>query len=151
MEMVRVHAKAAGVSLDARADDNLPLLQADKRMVKQIIINLLSNAVKFTSNGGRATVSACVEPNGGIELAITDTGIGIAENNIKKAMAPFGQIDSEIARKHRGTGLGLPLVKDMAKLHGGSMDISSEVGTGTTVTVKFPRQRVISKENSRSF
>ncbi len=145
LEMVRVHAVKAGVSLDVQADDDLPLLHADKRMIKQIILNLLSNAIKFTSKGGRITVSAYVNPEGGIEMAISDTGIGIARKNIKKAMAPFGQIDSETARKHKGTGLGLPLVKDQVELHGGSMDIASEVGKGTTVTVKFPRQRTISK------
>ena len=76
-------------------------------------------------------------------LAVRDTGIGISKENQALAMAPFGQVDSTLARRYRGTGLGLPLVKSMSELHGASVELESEAGAGTTVTIRFPSERVI--------
>jgi signal transduction histidine kinase len=119
-----------------------PLLYADSRKVKQILLNLLSNAIKFTPAGGRVLLRSERAEDDGIKFIIDDNGIGIAFEDIKKALAPFSQVDTRLNRKFEGTGLGLPLSKGMAELHQGSLDINSRLGAGTTVTVKFPAKRV---------
>jgi signal transduction histidine kinase len=110
-------------------------------MIKQILLNLLSNAVKFTPSGGRITVLARTAAHDVLELAVADTGIGMAPKDIPTALEPFGQVDSTLSRKFQGTGLGLPLVKALAELHGGTLAIDSALGVGTTVTVRFPASR----------
>ncbi len=114
-------------------------LIADKRALKQVLINLLSNAVKFTPEGGRVTL-ACRSVQGGVEFAVTDTGIGIDEKDIELALSPFGQIDSHYARRHEGTGLGLPIVRGIVALHDGKLKLDSRVGAGTMVTFFLPNQ-----------
>ncbi|MBI3706403.1 MAG: PAS-domain containing protein [Proteobacteria bacterium] len=121
----------------------LPPLRADERRLKQILLNLLSNAVKFTPPGGSVTVEIVIEPTAGLVLRVADTGIGIAEADIPRALEPFGQVDSTLTRKYEGSGLGLPLTKALMELHGGTLQIASKVGTGTTVTVTFPPERVV--------
>jgi len=118
-------------------------LRADERAVKQILINLLSNAVKFTPAGGAVTVRARLDDAGNFLLSVTDTGIGIAEKDMAKAMAAFSQVDNSLTRKFAGTGLGLPLVRLLAGLHGGEMSLESKVGVGTTVTVRLPQRRAV--------
>jgi signal transduction histidine kinase len=117
-------------------------LKGDERRLRQILFNLLSNAIKFTPEGGEVTASVFLNANG-LNIAVADTGIGIAEEDIPRALERFGQIDSALGRKHTGTGLGLPLAKELAELHGGTLAIASEVGVGTTVTVTFPPERVV--------
>ena len=126
-----------------KIDNKLPLLYADERLFKQTLLNLFSNAVKFTPEGGRITVKAGVEKSGSIVITVTDTGIGIASTDIKKVLSPFGQVDGELSRKYHGTGLGLPLSKTFMELHGGTLDIKSKKGSGTTVSLRFPSERVI--------
>ncbi len=109
----------------------------------QILANLLSNAVKFTPSGGRVAVKAWYGPHGGYVVQVVDNGIGMALEDIPKALARFGQVDSGLQRAHEGTGLGLPLTKSLIELHGGSLDLQSEVELGTTVTVHFPADRVV--------
>ncbi len=121
----------------------LPLLYADPRMVKQILTNLLSNAVKFTPPGGRIEVSAWLDRDGAYFLQVTDSGIGIAADDIPKALARFEQIEGQHSRRFDGTGLGLPLTKALVELHGGSFWLESEVGDGTTVRIRFPETRTI--------
>jgi signal transduction histidine kinase/sensor domain CHASE-containing protein len=116
-------------------------IQADGRAVFRALLNLLSNAVKFTPAGGTVTLRYRRNAEGAIAFSVTDTGIGIAPADIEKALSPFGQIDSDMARRFRGTGLGLSIVKGICELHGGTLDIDSEVGTGTTVTIVIPDQR----------
>ncbi len=140
--LVKGRAKDTGVNLKADIADSLPLLYADERKLKQILINLLSNAIKFTLPGGQVTIRARPHSDDGFVFQVSDTGIGIALEDIPKALAPFSQIDSMFSRKHNGTGLGLPLTKSLTELHGGSLDLQSEVGVGTTVTVRFPAARV---------
>jgi signal transduction histidine kinase len=113
-------------------------LDADPVKVRQILINLLSNAVKFTPAGGTVTLVGR-ETADGVELVVTDTGIGMKEEDIPTALAPFGQIDSRLARAYEGTGLGLPLTKALVELHDGTLRIASRPGEGTTVTVNLPR------------
>ncbi|MBX6322445.1 MAG: HAMP domain-containing histidine kinase [Rhodospirillaceae bacterium] len=114
---------------------------ADERKIRQSIINLLSNAVKFTPPGGRMTLAIRAEPGQPIAVAVSDTGIGIAEKDISRALAPFQQIDSAFSRKYEGSGLGLAITKALIDLHGGTLTIDSEVGRGTTVTLTLPPER----------
>ncbi|MCB1155331.1 histidine kinase, partial [bacterium] len=143
INIIRSRAEKGQVEIVENLGD-LPLaIRADERAFRQIMINLMSNAVKFTPEGGTVTIRGRVTGRGGLELIIQDTGIGIAPEDIKTALEPFGQIDSLLARRHEGTGLGLPLAKSLTELHGGTMKIESSVGFGTTVTVAFPANRVI--------
>jgi signal transduction histidine kinase len=111
--------------------------------MKQVLINLLSNAVKFTPPGGRVTVTNRRLSDGSIEIAVSDTGIGMAPEEIPKALAPFGQVDGHLSRRYEGTGLGLPLAQRLIQGHGGTLKIESEKGVGTTVVVQLPPDRHI--------
>ena len=130
------------IELVAELAPGRPLLYADSRKVKQVLLNLLSNAIKFTPAGGRVLMKSNRARDDGIELSVQDNGIGIAFDDIKKALAPFSQVDTRLNRKFDGTGLGLPLSKGIAELHEGTLDVNSRLGAGTTVTVKFPAKRV---------
>ena len=141
--IMRDRAEEAGVMLQHSFPRHLPHLKADPRAVKQILLNLLSNAVKFTDPGGRVLVYGNIAEDGGMLLHVEDTGIGIAEADIAKAMAPFGQVDSSLSRKYEGTGLGLPLTRHLVDLHDGELTLSSVMGQGTQVTISFPHQRVM--------
>jgi signal transduction histidine kinase len=133
----------AGVALVIDVPDVLPRLLADRRKIRQILLNLISNAIKFTPPGGEVTVSAALEREGGMTLVIADTGIGIARDDIARALTPFGQVESSLARRYEGAGLGLPLTRALAQRHGGTMVLESEPGKGTRVYVRLPRERVI--------
>jgi len=135
-------ARENGVILAADIAGGLPPLQADRRAVFQICLNLLSNAVKFTPDKGEATIFAHPEPGGGIAFGVRDTGIGMTEAEIERAMQRFGQVHNVMTRDRQGTGLGLPLVQELALLHGGSVTIDSVPGAGTCVTVRFGADRV---------
>ena len=137
--IVREMADKAGVDYDVTLADVLPHVRADSGRLRQILINLLGNAVKFTPSGGRVSLSAQATPDGGLQFCIADTGIGIARDKIEVAMSPFGQVDSRLARRFEGTGLGLPLTKRLVELHGGTFHLSSEPGRGTIVTVRLPK------------
>jgi signal transduction histidine kinase len=147
--LMRDRADAAGIRLVQELPTNLPQLQGDSRRLKQILLNLLSNAVKFTPSGGRVTIRAATAADG-FRLIIEDTGIGIAKQDIEKAMRPFGQIDSRLARKYQGTGLGLPLARAMAELHGGRLEIDSAPGHGTIATLWLPGRRVLARASASS-
>ena len=139
-----INEKAASkkITLAVEAASNLPHVRADKRKIRQILLNLLSNAVKFTPEGGSVTLIARQERNGQITLSVRDTGIGIPEDEIQKALSVFGQVHR--SQSHEGTGLGLPLCKMFTELHGGKLSLSSKVGEGTTVSVTLPAERAIS-------
>jgi signal transduction histidine kinase len=142
LPIVRGRAAAGELALGVTLADDLPQLRGDPRALKQILINLLSNAIKFTEPGGRVTISAEFE-RGMIALAVTDTGIGIAEADLPAALTTFGQVEGGLSRKHEGTGLGLPLVVALAELHGAVFKLDSTPGTGTTASVTFPSRRTI--------
>jgi signal transduction histidine kinase len=120
-------------------------LEADEKRLHQLLLNLVSNAVKFTPEGGEVRISV-YRRGGRIVVAVSDTGIGMSAGDIPKALSRFGQIDSEQGRKHEGTGLGLPLAKQLTELHGGQFAIESEPDVGTTVTLTFPPERTLSFE-----
>ncbi len=122
LRLARERAEAAGVSVTAEVPDGLPWLRADERLIKQIMTNLLSNAIKFTPKGGSAVMRATCDGSNALALSVEDTGIGIAPEDIPRALERFGQIDSSLSRRYSGTGLGLPLVKAFTELHGGSFD-----------------------------
>ncbi len=136
-------ARKGNVELELDVSDDIPLLYADERKVKQILLNLLSNAIKFTPEGGKVTLKIWSRAESGYVFQVIDTGIGIAFKDIPKAMASFQQIDSGLARKHEGTGLGLPLTKSLVEMHGGYLDLQSKVGVGTSVTLRFPAERIV--------
>jgi len=142
LTMVAGQAKAANIEVSSSIAPNLPLLKADRRRVKQVLINLLANAIKFTPAGGKVRLSAAHARDGGLVLAVADTGIGIAKEDIPKALERFGQVDSKLSRRYEGAGLGLPLAKQLMELHGGALVLESELNVGTTVSVTFPRERL---------
>jgi len=141
--MLEEQAAAGGLVLETTLQDRLPRLRADEHMLKQMLLNLLWNAVKFTPEGGRISMLAESADNGTFRIEVADTGIGMSPEEIPTALTPFRQLDSGLARKHGGTGLGLPLVKSRIELHGGSIAIESAPGVGTTVILVFPADRVV--------
>jgi signal transduction histidine kinase len=142
LRMVASHAEKCDIALSTELAADLPELRADKRRIKQVLINLLSNAVKFTPAGGEVKLSAS-RSEAGLAIAVMDTGIGIAQGDIPKALERFGQVDSSLARKYEGTGLGLPLSKQLMELHGGSLVLESQESIGTRVTVTLPLDRLV--------
>jgi len=132
-----------GLRLAIELAPNLPLLRADELRLKQILLNLLSNSVKFTAAGGRITLGAARNWDGGVALTIADTGIGMTPEEVPLALEPFRQLDSAFNRRFEGTGLGLPLARRLAELHGGTLAIDSARDAGTTVTLTLPASRVI--------
>ncbi|HXC54292.1 MAG TPA: ATP-binding protein [Rhizomicrobium sp.] len=144
LRMVEGQARQGGLDLGSAFEPDLPLLRADPRRLKQVLINLLANAVKFTPAGGNVAVRVS-RLDGGIAIAVVDTGIGIAPDDIPRALERFGQVDSSLARKYEGAGLGLPLAKQFVEMHGGTLTLESRLHAGTTVTVKLPAARIVDK------
>jgi len=117
-------------------------LIAEKQAVKQMLINLLSNAIKFSADSSLVIINCDIDEKSRLHISISDTGIGLTEDEIHKAMSPFGQIESDHSKSISGTGLGLTLVRSLIDLHGGELDMISQKGIGTTVTLIFPDHRV---------
>ena len=133
----------ADKTFDVRIDSALPGLVADPRVFKQILLNLLSNAMKFTDAGGRVVLTVGLDPAGGMRIVVSDTGIGIPAAEIPNLTRPFHQVDGSLERSHEGSGLGLALVAAFVEMHRGRLDIDSELGVGTTMTITFPAERVL--------
>jgi PAS domain S-box-containing protein len=141
--IVKDGAAAGLVRLAVEIEDDVPYVAADQTRLTEILLNLLSNAIKFTELGGSVTVAVQRTCEGGIEFLVRDSGCGMTPAEIEVAMELFGQVDAGLARRHEGTGLGLPLARKLAELHGGSLTVASEKGRGTTVTVALPPARVV--------
>ncbi|MEX2454744.1 MAG: ATP-binding protein [Rhodospirillaceae bacterium] len=137
IRLVRDRADEEHIALVSNLSGAPETVEGDHRKIMQILLNLLSNAIKFTPRGGVVTVVAKASGDGA-EILVTDTGVGMSERDIEVALAPFGQVDSSLNRQHAGTGLGLPLSRALAELHGGRLDIESAPGCGTTVRVFLP-------------
>ena len=137
VRLISEDAAKRNIELISDVPDDLPAFYGDQRMIKQILINLLSNAVKFTPEKGRIKLAASADADG-FRISVADNGIGIPADKIETVLEPFGQVDSRLERAYEGTGLGLPLVKSMVKLHGGGLAIDSRVGVGTTIEIRFP-------------
>ena len=136
-------AEASNQHLSAAVSPDLPALQGDEKALIQVLNNLLSNAIKFTPDGGKIGVVANLDESESIVLRIADTGIGMSEHDLAKALQPFEQAGGMHSRRHEGTGLGLHLCANFMRLFGGSIGIESEVGKGTTVTLVFPPERTV--------
>ena len=142
IRMVEMQAQKRTIALTTAIAPRLSSLRADPLRLKQIVVNLLSNAVKFTPEGGKVTLLAG-ERSGGLVIEVCDTGIGMSPGQIEKALEPFGQIENSSNRKYSGTGLGLPIAKRLAELHGGALTIDSTPARGTRVTILMPPSRVL--------
>jgi len=139
-------ARTAGQDIELELDEPLPFLHADPGAFRQILINLVSNALKFTPEGGLIVVSAKVELGGRLTISVADNGIGIPAEHLDGVFQPFIQVDSSLARKYEGTGLGLPLTKSLVQLHGGTIRIDSAPRHGTTVYVTFEKDMVLPRD-----
>ncbi len=142
-QLVRRRISDGGLSDMVELAADLPLLRADERKTKQVLLNLVINAVKFTPSGGHIEIAGRFDPETGVILTVKDTGIGIAPGDLARVLEPFEQVDSSFTRSRQGTGLGLPLVKAIMERHGGSLAISSEIDAGTRVSVIFPPWRAV--------
>jgi two-component system cell cycle sensor histidine kinase PleC len=142
LSLFAVRAAEGKIDLKRDIESNLPLLIADERALRQIMLNLISNAVKFTPEHGTVTVFARRNPLGGMDLGVTDSGVGIAPHDLTYVFEAFGQGQHDISVREKGTGLGLPIVRGLVEAHGGKVQLKSELGKGTTVTATFPRERM---------
>lgn len=138
MKVVSQAAAERNITLERHGPEHFPI-EADRRSLKQIFLNLLSNAVKFTRDDGRVDVHL-TRRNGQVRISIKDTGIGIAEADIAKLGTPFEQVENQFSKSHQGSGLGLAISRALVELHGGTLDIKSSEGQGTTVICALPIQ-----------
>jgi PAS domain S-box-containing protein len=145
LSMVGLRARENGVTLKTELGESPPHLFGDALRLKQVLLNLLSNAVKFTPQGGCVTVGLRHQPGGELVLSVSDTGIGMREEDIPLALSPFGQVASAFARNHDGIGLGLPLARHLTELHQGHLEITTRPTAGTTVDIHLPSERVLRK------
>lgn len=139
MRMLEPRSKKHGVILRGKLPEESVIIQSDPRRIKQVILNLLSNAIKFTPEGKHVTLTL-KEMSTKIKIIVADEGIGLAPEDIPKALMPFGQIDNSLSKRYEGTGLGLPLTKKLTEIMGGEFIISSSLGNGTEVTLIFNKQ-----------
>ena len=135
--LLALKARENSIDLVTRAPEDLPVMTGDPRAFRQIVLNLVSNAIKFTERGGKVTVSAAVEGSW-LVLRVSDTGVGIAADDLKRVGDPFFQAGKGYQRRHEGTGLGLSIVKSLVGLHGGEITVQSRIDEGTSVTVALP-------------
>ena len=139
IEMSEIQARTSGVKLSVRLVDDIPAFHADKRHIQQILHNLISNAVKFSTKNCQVIIDAGMNKDRDVVFNVADNGIGIAVENIPKVLMPFGQVSDSMTRNHDGVGLGLPIARSLIRLNGGHFGISSTMGLGTTVTLRFPQ------------
>jgi two-component system cell cycle sensor histidine kinase PleC len=147
-ETVRIVSKteaARNIRILSQPDADTPNFRGDKRRMRQILLSLATNAAKFTPADGTVCVRAYQSADGGVVMETSDTGIGIPADDLERVMQPFVQLDNQLTREYHGTGLGLPLCKQLAELHGGSFEIESAVNEGTTVRVTMPPSRTVQK------
>ena len=142
VEMMTVKAQQAGLNIVIAADKNFPLVHADERALRQILVNLLANAIKFTPMGGDVTAFARRMTDGRPSFGVRDTGIGIAPEDHRRVFESFGQGRHDAVQADKSTGLGLPIVKGLAEAHGGTVILESAPGNGTTVTILLPTTRI---------
>ena len=146
ISMVTARIGQADLNLKTELEAANASLHGDERMVRQMLLNLVSNSIKFTREGGDICIASSFVDDGALCVSVSDTGIGIEQSDFEKVLSPFGQADDYLLRSHQGTGLGLSLVKSMIELHGGRLDLVSEMGVGTSVTLIFPADRLNSAQ-----
>ena len=142
IRIVGPRAEKGQVTIRSSIDQESPSLFVDERRIKQVLLNLLTNAVKFTPEQGEVSVSSQGNEDGSLSIIVSDTGIGMDDDEIVMAMSTFGQVDSGLNRKNEGTGLGLPLTAGLMKMHGGTLKVHSKKGHGTKVIIKIPPTRI---------
>jgi signal transduction histidine kinase len=142
LAMTKERAHNQGVSVSWRSPAEPILLRVDEIKLKQALINVVSNAIKFTPSHGRIVIDVDASPQT-IDIRVADTGIGIKPEDIPKVFEPYTQIDSAVAQRHKGTGLGMPLTLGLMRLHGGTVLLESQLGAGTTVTLRLPAERLV--------
>jgi signal transduction histidine kinase len=143
VQLTSVRAQEGGLSEVVDIPPDLPLLRGDERKTMQIVLNLVTNAIKFSPDGGNIEIACRADPRDGLSITVSDTGIGIASDDLGRVLEVFEQVDSSLSRKQQGTGLGLPLVRAMMELHGGTFELNSVVGAGTQAKITFPRDRLV--------
>lgn len=143
LRLVEHQRESAKIVMSISFSNNLPDVIVDAKILKQVILNLLSNALKFTPTGGEVLVQSEISAEGSYSVSVIDNGIGIKEEDISKALTPFVQIDSVFNHNNQGTGLGLPLSKNLMELHGGNLTLTSVFGEGTNATITLPKSRVL--------
>lgn len=143
LRMTKERADESGVAVIVERRPDQPALFCDERKLRQVLLNLTSNAIKFTPAGGEVRIRTITTESGGLEIVVSDTGIGMGEEDIPQAMAAFEQVDNALSRRFDGTGLGLPIAATLARLHDGELTLQSARGQGTTATVAMPASRVI--------
>ncbi|MBL4615320.1 MAG: DUF3365 domain-containing protein [Magnetovibrio sp.] len=136
-------ALQTGLTIGADLPDDLPCVIADVTRIKQILLNLVSNSIKFTPPGGSIQIEAHVNAEGDLLVSVMDSGIGMKGSDIPKVLEPFVQVENIMTRSHRGSGLGLSMSRRLSELHEGTLEIKSERGVGTTVTIMFPKKRIV--------
>ncbi|MGH1403377.1 MAG: PAS domain-containing sensor histidine kinase [Alphaproteobacteria bacterium] len=142
MDLYASRVQEKGISITDEVRD-MPVLRGEELSIKQVLGNVYTNAIQYTPSGGRITMFTNYDMDGSFRLSISDTGIGMSAKEIDKALSPFGQVDNALDRAGAGVGLGLPLAQAMMKAHGGRVEILSEKGIGTTLTLVFPSDRVL--------
>jgi PAS domain S-box-containing protein len=143
--LIQERAKSKGISPEIIIDPGVHNIRADQRILKQILINLLSNAVKFAPIDGKMAVCVEIENSGELRISVIDNGCGIAPENISQVQEPFGQVRDRPDLAQEGTGLGLPLAKRLAELHGGVLEINSKLGVGSSIHILLPADRVLAR------
>ncbi|MDI9408385.1 MAG: PAS-domain containing protein [Candidatus Pacebacteria bacterium] len=145
LRIIREGAEKRNLSIKVVDPVQPIVIRADERVIRQILLNLLSNSLKFTLANGTIEIQSLITPTGEISITVTDTGIGIAKENLARILEPFGQVDSTLSRQYAGSGLGLPLSKALTEKHGGLFRIDSRLGQGTTVTIILPANRWVNR------
>jgi len=143
LRLVGDDARQSQVRLVTDCAANLHGIWGDERRLTQVLLNVLSNAVRFTEAGGSVTIKIDRTPAGTVAISVTDTGIGIAADQVANILTPFGQVEGSYSKHYNGTGLGLPIAKSFVELHGGSLALNSEIGKGTEVRIELPAERIM--------
>ena len=146
----RLMAQSAGLKLVEDVAPDVPIVLGDSVKLRQVFTNLISNALKFTRSGGSVTIKVARAAHGGATIQVTDTGVGMSEEDVAVALTPFGQVDATHARWREGTGLGLPIAQALVQLHGGDLTIRSRKDVGTEVTVLLPLPRAQAAPEQRA-
>ena len=141
MLLVKTRAEQGGIELINTLNGERPIIRADERRMKQVLVNLLSNAVKFTTRGGTVRVGVEIRDDGATSIFVADTGIGMNAEEITRAMEPFVQVRNVNTKDNEGSGLGLPLTNMLVKAQGGTLLVESEPDVGTTVRIEFPKNK----------
>jgi signal transduction histidine kinase len=148
LDLVELLATGRDIAIATFGIGECPDLNIDPRAMKQVLVNLLSNAIKYTPPGGRIDLRFAARDDGGAQITIIDTGIGMSAEDLRRAFEPFGRANAIEARRQQGTGLGLSLARALVRLHGGDLTLASRIASGTTATVILPASAAFSSRSA---